>query len=126
MKVHLGGRLAGRPPPVRSRGRALPKRRGACIEPLLSFRGSSGRKLRSVYGLKRSETKKATAIQTPINLPSRGHVAQEIEFFRRRGSEGQLRIAKAYRAEAYEHLPVHRSNEKAPVAKLTTPADGEL
>ena len=50
--------------------------------PAFRFGAQQGEKLRAVDNLKRSQTDRATAIRTPVNLPIWGHFAAVIRTFK--------------------------------------------
>ena len=66
----------------------------------------------------------ATAIQTPIKLPSWDDLAQMCTLFAPKGEQRPLALAKAGNAAAYKQLPLLEEDELAAVVTRANPSDG--
>ena len=95
------------------------------VNPAYRFGVQQAEKLRAVDDLKRSRTNEATAVTTPINLPSWDHIANMCIFFRKQGETRPLAMAKADHADAYKQLPLKAEDEQAAVVTLQSPEDGK-
>lgn len=80
-----------------------------------------GEKLRAAYGLK-TATNQASAVNTPISLPSWGNIAQICELYGQDGAHRPLATAKADHADAYEQLPLKEEGQPTAVATFQIPA----
>ena len=76
--------------------------------------------------MKRSPTREATSVHTPINLPSWGPLAQLREMYRFRHESRPLVVANAEHADAYKLLPIVEADELAATATLRNPGDRHL
>ena len=76
--------MAPRPPQVHGvvGGGLIIKGKATAVGPAYRFGVQQSDELRRADGLKRSSTNGATAAHAPINLPSRGHLAQMRDLFR--------------------------------------------
>ena len=72
------------------------------VNPALRFGVQQGEQRLAVDGLEASETKRALALHTPINLLSWGHIIHLCENFRGQGIRGSFGMAKADPADAYK------------------------
>ena len=70
------------------------------VSPAFGFGAQQGQKLRAVDDLKRCQTNRAAAIETPVNLPIWGHFSATIRTFRESGVQGNLSMAKADHKDA--------------------------
>ena len=94
-------------------------------EPFIASRGAQqGQKLRAVDVFKRSATNVAASISTPINLPSRRHLAQMCSLFQLKGDRRSLVVAMADRADAYKQLPATTEDELTAVVTSRHPVGG--
>ena len=94
--------------------------------PAFRFRPQQGEKLGAVGDLKGSQTNRAAAIRTPVNLPTWSHFAAVIRTFQGKGVKGNLATAKAGRVDAYKQLPVGTDCEMLAAAALKDPTTGLL
>ena len=94
--------------------------------PASRFGLQHGEKLRAVDDLKRRQADRAAAIQTPLKLPMRGHVAAIIQTFREKGTSGSLAMASAERRGAYKQLKARGDHKMWAVATLKDPASGQM
>ena len=80
--------------------------------------------MRAVDGLKRSQTKLAAAIRTPVNLPTWGQFAAVLRTFQEGGLRGNLAIAKADYKDAYGQFPVKGQPRDASTSDAKRTATG--
>ena len=113
------------PHPFNEHGELMVGGKPVRANPAFRFGAQQGKKLRAVDDLKRSATNDATFVATPINLPSRDHVAQMCALYYLKGDRRPLAMAKADRADAYKQLPVTTEDELAAVVTLKDLVDGQ-
>ena len=94
--------------------------------PAFGFVVQQGEKLRAVGDFKRSQTNRAAAVRTPVNLPTWGHFAAVIRCFQESGTQEGLARVNADHREAYKQLPVKNDRKILAVAPLTDPDLGEI
>ena len=96
------------------------------VNPAFRFGVQQGGKLRAEDDLKRSQTNRAAAIRTPVNLPTRDHFSAVIRIFEEaKMSEGSA-MAKADHRDAYKQLPVRSDQECFARVALEDPASGKM
>ena len=94
--------------------------------PAFRFGVQQGDKLRAVDDLKRSQTNRAAAVRTPVNLPTWDHFSAVIRSFQERGLSENLAMAKADHRDAYKQLPVRDDHKMLAVVTLKEPESGEM
>ena len=94
--------------------------------PAFRFGVQQGDKLRAVDDLKRSQTNRAAAVRTPVNLPTWDHFSAVIRSFQERGLSENLAMAKADHRDAYKQLPVRDDHKMFAVVTLKEPDSGEM
>ena len=92
--------------------------------PAFRFGVQQGEKLRAVDDLKRSSTNDATLIATPLDLPSRDHIAHTCSLCYLKGDRRPLAITKADHDDAYKQLPVATREELTAAVTAQNPTDG--
>ena len=106
-----------------SKGRLILKGTTTAANPAYRFGVQQVDKLRAVNDLKKSLTRGATAIKTPINPPSWGQFVQMRTLFFSEGEARPLSLAKADHADLHKQRPVLRKDELAAVVTLKDPPD---
>ena len=94
--------------------------------PAFRFGVQQGTKLRAVDDLKRSQTNRAAAVRTPVNLPTWDHFSAVIRSFHEKGMSENLAMAKADHRDAYKQLPVKEDHKMLAVVTLKEPDTGEM
>ena len=96
------------------------------VNPAFRFGVQQGEKLRAVDDLKRSQTNRAAAIRTPVNLPTWDHFSAVIRTFQEAKMSEGLAMAKADHRDAYKQLPVRKDQECFAIVTLRDPTSGKL
>ena len=114
------------PPPYDSNGQ-LPTGEGpGKVNPAFRFGVNQEEKLRAAGALKRSRTNAASAIHSPLNLPTWDHFAAVVRMFEEgRAAEG-LAFAKAGHGAAYRQLPDCEERKRLAAASLGDPESNKM